>query len=214
MLNSSWRLIGSWVFPFSFPFFCIDWQPGGTGKQNISHQASAPVEKKALFLKQLHLGNVFGGKKGKNLPPPEFQKWLGQLLHSLRLPTCGNTVPKMSCFASISMQTAGPPFPEVKITASVCAQSHFEPRQTPLIWRLLAPALTSCFLGARKWQEKKSERRKRIRLSREPRLLRHLSRHFSPGRRPFISPSRAVRLVGGGYHGPHFRYAARLKQIV
>lgn len=150
MLNSSRGLIGSRVFPFPFPFFCIDWQPGGTGKQNISHQTSAPVEKRPFFQSSYIWVMCLEVRREKNPPPPEFQKWLGQLLHSLRLPTCGNTAPEMSCFASISMQTAGPPFPEVKITANVCTQSHFEPRQTPLIWRLLAPALTSCFMGARK----------------------------------------------------------------
>lgn len=69
------------------------------------------------------------------------------------------------------MQTAGPRFPEVKITASVCTQSHFEPRQTPLIWRLLAPALTSCFMGARKWREKNWERRNRTGGTSEPALF-------------------------------------------
>lgn len=38
MLNSSGRLIGSEIF-----FILIDWQSGGTGKQNISQQAFAPT---------------------------------------------------------------------------------------------------------------------------------------------------------------------------
>lgn len=49
---------------------------------------------------------------------------------------------EMLCFALILMQTLGPNlalFPEAKIILSVCAQSHFKPRQTLLIWRLLAP---------------------------------------------------------------------------
>lgn len=49
---------------------------------------------------------------------------------------------EMLCFALILMQTLGPNlavFPEAKITPSVCAQSHFKPKQTLLIWRLLAP---------------------------------------------------------------------------
>lgn len=98
---------------------------------------------KGLFPQHLHLGNVFGGEEGQKYPAPsdsEVAQPTSSSFTDLR-----NAAPKMSCFASISMQTAGPPFPEVKITASVCTKSHLEPRQTPLIWRLLAP--TSYFRG-------------------------------------------------------------------
>lgn len=115
----------------------------------------------------------------------------------------------MSCFASISMQTAGPPFPEVKITASICT------RQTPLIWRLPVSTATSYFRGPESG-EKNSERKWGKRPSWEPRLWNWWPLHiwdgtFPLGRRPFISPSRAVDWLGAGSHCQDY---ARLKRIV
>lgn len=142
MLNSSWRLIGSWVFPFSLTFFFV-LIGSPVGPVNKTFPTRRLLWKKAFFHSTYIWVMCSEVGKDKNILSPAFHKWLGQLLP--RLPTLRNAAPKMSGFASISMQTAGQPFPEVKITASVCTKSHLEPRQTPLIWRLLAP--TSYFRG-------------------------------------------------------------------
>lgn len=61
MLNSSWRLIGSQFLGFFKFIYFIDWQSGGTGKQNISQQPFAPAERPS------NASNGFGhcGKRGK-----------------------------------------------------------------------------------------------------------------------------------------------------
>lgn len=74
MLNSSRGLIGSRVFPFTFTFFCIDWQPGGTGKQNISHQASAPVEKRPFFQSSYIWVMCLEVRREKKSPAPRVSK--------------------------------------------------------------------------------------------------------------------------------------------
>lgn len=62
MLNSSRRLIGSQFFYF---FYFIDWQSGGTGKQNISQQAFAESRKafQSTYLRVMAL--VTAAKKKK-----------------------------------------------------------------------------------------------------------------------------------------------------
>lgn len=115
------------------------------------------------------------------------------------------------------MQTAGPPFPGVKITAGVCTKSHLEQRQTLLIWRLLAPTSTSCFT-----ETQNSERRRGQNLFWEAGLYHWWLLHiwdgiFILGDAHYSSPVESS--IGWGrvlirHRCPHSQDHARLKWVV